>query len=537
MNYLYKLRYPLTLLFCVFFVVIFSKVIPYCMDEFGGYHTIMCHHYPFNKINTYRESCNAYDLKLFNTNIVLPLRVGQYIGSFPCLYYYPLFLLWKSPVSARFLGIIFIFLQAIILGYTFRLNKLSVFFALLLFFPYLLQHLIDTGQIGYQITSIFFLYFLINRWCTTLELRYPICASVVLFLGIWTKLSYFWYAPGILMLFLLQVWENKETIFQKKNTLLFFGQLFVSLITLGGLLSILFLSTSPSNPNEKYINVPLSYGTYSIKELLSTAWQRSKILGLLLNPYAAVERIYDFELPSANLLCYVYDILIYLSIPIALFILWKKSSASKYRLIAPTVMYAAFLLTVVMILRTQASRHMHHAILSFPFLILSAILLIKYILQFVQVHNNLILPKILLIRWFIFFVMLNTFFFSTFWWSPVPPVQDASRNEINKFLNNSTLAKNYFYVVIDWGMYYYQALYGPKEQSVIYMEPLDSQDLIDQLKNLKATYKRKLLFIYNSRTPESNMDLIHSSFLVERCKTINENLVWQILIEKDGEKK
>ncbi|MDP7281055.1 MAG: hypothetical protein QGG39_14400 [Candidatus Poribacteria bacterium] len=80
-------------------------------------------------------------------------------------------------------------------------------------------------------------------------------------------------------------------------------------------------------------------------------------------------------------------------------------------------------------------------------------------------------------------------------------------------------------------MYYYQGLYGHKSQSVLYIEPLHSDQQIQSLKDLSQKYQRKLLFIYRHDRSSSRLDLIRSAFsLSDHPETIN-NQIWRIVLE------
>ena len=520
----------LFLIIGIVIVMLFSKVVPLNMDEFLFYHPIICNYYPWNKLNTFRESCQGFDLNFLNMGPIIPLRAFPYIGSFPCIYYYPIFLIWKSPLSARLVGVIFLMLQAFLLSKIFRIRALFVFLGLLLFFPYFFQHMVDTGPIGFQTTCIFLLYFLANKWFTTITIGYPLFIAVIIFLNIWTKPTFFWLLPGISIIFLLQIWENRHKLFSKKESiLLFIQQAALSILLLIALLSILFLSTEPSNSSVRpYINLIGDLHYYTFQELLRGDWLSSGVVRALINPLEATQRIFE-PLPP-TLLTYLWDILLYLWVPLILVILWKHSFL-RQNLISTVILYISFILTLFIIIRTKNSLHMHHAILAFPFLILSILSIISLVI------NNKLLDKIgyfqkrFLIMLPVIFYILNAIFFNTFYKQPIRNHDDPSKVVVNSLLNSTDLAKKYFYVVIDWGMYYYQGLYGPKEQSVLYMEPLFLQGQIDQLKELSRSHNRKLLFIYNSRGTASNIPLIFSSFGVKRWDKIDESSVWQVLIE------
>ena len=509
-------------------VICFSKVVPFNMDEFGHYHYIICHHYKMNSLNSFRESCGGYDLNLFNSGLILPLRSYAYTGTFPSVYYYPLFLIWKDPHSARLLGMIFLIMQAFLLGKIFNINFLFFFIGLVLFFPYCFQHMVDTGPIGFQTTSIFLIYFLIDRWLTSNRIIYLLTVSFIIFLGVWTKLTYFWLMPGILLIFIFKLLTNKIIIIKNRKKILL--QLFISFSLLVALCSILFLSTSPNNSSDRpYLSQVVNADLYKVSDFLSGNWLGSRVIKSFINPLEATQRIY--EISPLDWISSLYIILLYFFIPFSVFIILVKFLFLWKDINPAIIFYIAFLVTSFLIIRTKASFLMHHAILAFPFLILGVFSLVVPILKHGSKNLSLLFKTTKI--WIIIFALLNLFFFFKFpnqnLWSHGE--NDISREEIRSVLNNNKVAEKYFYIITDWGMYYYQALYGPEIQSVLYMEPLYNKNQVDSLKALSEKYSRKVLFVYNSRGPSSNLQLIHDSFSVQRCRLIKESSTWQILME------
>ena len=126
------------------FLFIFSAHVPFSMDEFIQYHALSCLYYPSNNLNTFRESCSVHSLAVFS-DCYWPLRSFDYVGSLPGLIYFPLFYLWPSLYSARFLGLLFLMLQAFCLNRIFKVHFLVAFIGLLTFMPYAFQHVVDTG--------------------------------------------------------------------------------------------------------------------------------------------------------------------------------------------------------------------------------------------------------------------------------------------------------------------------------------------------------------------------------------------------------
>ena len=176
---------------------------------------------------------------------------------------------------------------------------------------------------------------------------------------------------------------------------------------------------------------------------------------------------------------------------------------------------------------------MHHTILSFPFLILSFLSIMDLLRKKSIDTFKFLSPQRIIKLWFLIFLLLNSYFFISFKNQDIKSHDDFSKVELNKVLKNEYLSKNYFYTVIDWGMYLYQGLYGDENQSVLYMEPLKKIRHINQLKELSDRHNRKVLFIYNSKITASDHVLIQQSFNLKPCALIKKDSVWNIMIEED----
>ena len=139
--------------------------------------------------------------------------------------------------------------------------------------------------------------------------------------------------------------------------------------------------------------------------------------------------------------------------------------------------------------------------------------------------------------WLIIFIVLNTYVFYKFPQQEIKNSDDPSKNQINKILKNEYLADNYIYVVVDWGMYYYQALYGDKNQAVIYIEPYKPAKYSNILREMAQKNKRKLLFIYNKKSGSETILTNQAGINLKNCLQVNRNSVWQIILEDDNSSK
>ena len=140
----------------VLLAIFSAKLAPYSMGEFCHYHSITSHHYRYNALNTYRENCRGYNLNLLNSrsdSCLSSLMLTREV-SLPWSTIH-LSTIWKSPISARLIGLIFLLIQSIVLSWIFNLRYPLMLTFLVSFFAYSFQHMVDTSPVFYTMTSIF----------------------------------------------------------------------------------------------------------------------------------------------------------------------------------------------------------------------------------------------------------------------------------------------------------------------------------------------------------------------------------------------
>ncbi|HOZ36481.1 MAG TPA: hypothetical protein PLR18_01465 [bacterium] len=515
----------LTITVMVVIVFAFSKNIPYDMDEFSLYHELACQFYPANELNTFRVGCDEFDLKLPWLGTVLPLREYSYMGSITSLYYWPVFLLWPSPPSARLMGLLFMIIQSLILSKIFKIKKEYLFLILLIFFQYSFLHIVDTGVVGLQITLIYLIYYLAVRLKAENNFLILAITGFLLWLGLWAKLTFFWLLPALLIV----IGKNLYGVIKKnappKKTII--KQIVWAALIFLALSSFLFLATDNngrlylSELNGRY-GEPLTLQGYWAKFHPKTIWN-SSIFQYYINPLLASERIYEVEKSPLVILA---GIIFYFP---ALFIVYqyfwdKKRKYNHEQLTKAFTNICLFMLTAIIIYFTRGAWSAHHAVLAMPFLILA--------------YGEMAMIKIpgnkKLLAWVILMLIINTGLWTTFTRQNLNVFDDFNKNKINILLQNEQLADQYIYVVLDWGMYYYQALYGNKNQAVIYIEPLNKTEQLAVVRDLARQEKRKLLFIYNQKTETANMEMLEKEIKLIPCPAM-AGQSWNILLENSVE--
>jgi hypothetical protein len=225
----------------------------------------------------------------------------------------------------------------------------------------------------------------------------------------------------------------------------------------------------------------------------------------LLNPFEATQRAYEPFAPGV--FSVVYALIMLSGVPLA----WAFSPKKKPDAL---IYYGAFWLTLGGILLAEQAVFVHHTILAFPFLIMAALT--------ARVSRRALCA----------FAILNVVPFLMFWRQPVLDHDDSSKVALNAVLRDSTLARRYLYVVVDWGLYYYQGLYGHDQQAVVYMEPLNLPYDIARLDGLRRSSGRKVAILYRRNGSVSDVPLLTGRFGLWPCAAVERNAVWQVLLER-----
>lgn len=496
-------------------LLFFAKYVPFNMDEFGQYVLISYHHSPLNRLNVFRESLAGYYLAPF-PNIFLPLRSFYYAGTLQAFLYYPIFMLWASPHSARSLGLIMLAFQAYFLYKIFKTDILVSFIFLISFMPYAFIHIVDTGPVTFQTTSVFFICYLLSQWMASLKKKkrfrweYPFIIGTILFLGLWYKLAYTFMLPGLSILILYYLIGNKKIFKSLSGKKILVRSLFVMAASAMIPAFLLLNSTDPyGDKYYKWLTSASTLGIFNFSKLIT-------LCNFFTNPLRAAHTIFLFRPDQIT----AQGVLLILTI-IAFIVLGTMQLRSKKIKIDFVVLnLLCFIATLLLMSKSERVDSMHHVVLSLPFLVLA----LFYIYSRVQ-------GRLLAIILAALFLLVNLNLYVNLTRLQPWPANHPGKVKLNELLNEK-YSNKYVFVVIDWGMYYMKALYGPRQQCVLYMEPLNSGYQIVKLNEILYKTKRKALFI-SLVNSESNLALIRTSFpSLAELKTDFDTGIWKVLYEK-----
>ncbi len=491
-------------LFLGLFVYVFFKFVPFNVDEFLAYHPIACLEYPQNKLNTFRESCSEYDLAIVPPNY-LPLRSYKYVGSFHSLLYYPLFKIWPSPYSARCMGLLMLVLQAYLVFKIFNVGFFNSLMMLAVFLPYAFQHMVDTGPVAFQTTSIFLICYLAKQWAEKLahgkkhSWLYAFAIGLVMFLSVWNKVFYFVLMPAIFSLTAYFLIINKQ-IWKAGIIKNFFRDVFLLFFVLGLLIFLLFHAVDRQGmPYYKIFSqethvIPLSD--------LSQWWGHfQEIFKYFANPLLAAHRIFilntdSFFTPSGVSLLFLFVLLLG-------FGLWRlRGRTPGAGFIVLNVFL--FILTLLLMAQDKDVWAMHHLVLTLPFILLA----VFYVLS--QLGDK----KIVLLFTLVFFLINLGLYYSL---RSLRINGEETTNEcavshglvaLNEALK--PYSHDDVFVVVSWGLYYFKSLYGNRDQCVLYIDlppikyfnsaqPFSSLNVLQSFEKIQRVtakaHKKGVLFI------------------------------------------
>ena len=356
-------------LISIIFLFIFSSYVPFDTFEFLIYHTLASNYYHLNKLNTFWEGANAYYLAPL-PNLYLPLRSFDYIGIVHDIIYYPLFKLWPSPYSARFLGLLMLIIQAYFIYKIFKIDILISFIFLFSCMPYVFQHLVDTGPVTFQLTSIFCICYFAHRWLVHIKngyshsWRYPLVIGLILFLGFWAKVAYLFLLPAIIILIFYYIIHSEISLKNQPISKILIRDLLI-LFGVAAILSfILFFAQQPDGT--RYYNVFINGRVINFFKFNAWIEKVKEFASFFLNPLSSARRVFliknNITLKGISL-CSVMIVLICSGI-------WQlRLKKEKISFIILNI--ALFFLTLFLMSFCTRAGGMHHIVLSFPFLILA----------------------------------------------------------------------------------------------------------------------------------------------------------------------
>jgi len=481
------------------FTLFLSQITPYHMDEVLVHHALACLRAPLNAENVFLEACGRYDLNVWIPlfgSVRLPLRSFEYVGSIASLFYLPLYFIWDHPLSNRVLGMLALGVQAWALHRLFRVSWLLTTGLLLGFFPYAFQHFVDTGQLCLQTTLLLVLGVVVQRWAARLQenrltaaLAYAGTSGLLLALGFLLRLSFVFVTPGALLVLTaylgFQLWQGS---FQGKRLL---TSSCVFVICFG--IPVELLLTAENSAGLPYYASMSKYS--SPLALLLNPWAYYEhllvLLPFILRPMWSAHVLFNVEPASTFGTWFNYGIG-------AIFALSFVRAAGRRQQLLACTCYLAGVITFLIVGLSSMSWAMHHVVLSYPFFIVG-------IAAQWSGYGHRKSRKVSALIWIWFFLSGASLYWHL---RQLPPAQEAIVGVIatNRYISQN-FATDHVIVVVDWGLYYVQALYGPRSQSVLFVDRPGDFHLAARISSIATRLNRKLLIATSNGDPERLLEL------------------------------
>lgn len=451
------------------YTLLLSAHLHVTMDEFLAYHPIACALQECNaEWNRMTDRCGGYDLAplpwLFREPAYLPLRAYWYVGSVQSLLYFPLYLAWPSPHSARFFGMLMLGLQSILLGALFSLRPLVIGAFLFAFFPYAFQHLVDTGQLSVTLTVLLLQLYLARGWTRALATGssrawwYAGLSGFLYFVIVWIRPNNVLYLAPFGVLHLYSLWSDMRSPAWIAGGRKLAGQ--CALMAFVFVTGVGILATAIDRSGRPYYELflrmngeptAIDLSPFSVFPEFEERFSR-----YLLNPLSAahvIARVSGQATPQGVAL--IALTLVFLGTA------WSKGWRREYRSFS-ILCFALFLGTLPLVSLLKNAWAMHHLIPAFPFLILA-------ILSQIPRHGT---------PWALrgaaaLFLLVNASLYREVARAGMPgPNHARALIAFNDELNRR-FAETHIFMPLDWGIYFLKLVYGPRNQCMAWPDNLD----------------------------------------------------------------
>ncbi|HPO48924.1 MAG TPA: hypothetical protein PLO89_01235 [Spirochaetota bacterium] len=536
-------------------------VIPPSMDEFLPYHQFARFFFPDSKEHKFREPANdSFDIRIFG--LKLPLRAYPYIGYSESLRYLPFYLISRSYISARIMKLILILLSLFALW---KVTKIPLHFATILVLfnlPLIFQMIVDTGPVAYQIMIALLIPLIIKE---TKNVFFAILSGILLYFAFEIKTIFFYlsFPIAVVSFFLIINDFIKESKKEKIKRIIF-----VSIIIISFLIPTVITITGKTKYGSFYCGELIqSRKNISIIDFEGQYARYKNSFKIYFDSFMNFgHRVYGTSDDGKTISYFIFLIILAFFVLFIIVYIYQKeiirfdflkknnffineirfekieivkykykkflnSNSERnfsYELIMSFVSFFSFAFIFININRMSDSWAGHHIILSFPFLILSIAFAVKAVYNF--------FPKTTIVL-FILLMFFNSFLTLKLVSKNPLPTDDKSKIKILNYLNKKEKAQKNLYVIIDWGMYYISSIYGPKEQIVLYIDPLTEIYQLKEVENIAKRKNRDIFFIL--RKNASGDTKLISSYFGKTSRIIDgkmqENDLWQIWSSKIAE--
>ena len=479
-------------------------------DEYLFDVPLVCKEYPMAAKNIFRYNCDNSNLYILGEPF--KLLSFYYTGAGATILHYPFYKLINNHNSTRFLGLTLLFFTSLFAA---RLTKTKLWMSLLIVgcsYPLAYQSLFDTGPVAFQCMSIFGLPYLLSVILAEESKKKRIFLSLVL--GFWAffaleqKAIFALALPSTALLFF--AFYDRKTTFKNLISAVLPGLLLFAVLT-----GLLF--SGKTQWGSTYFNDIVGLGKITEdKASKETVYEHAIFFidGYLTNLFHFSHRHFVTDLYPSRYISLAIISLMFISISSCLyfatkprrerFYLWTLSAGLVFFLIA----------------QTKGSWAGHHIIFVFPFVLSQVLSSLSSLQEKLPRASTIVLSLILLLNASLILIIDKKNFHDDSSWGKL---------EIYKILDDKDFSKKHIVAHLDWGSYLADSLYGPKDQFVVSIEPLWSENTMKDLIKIAKEADRKIAIMKKVKT-DSNFEIVKSHLpTLEKAPT--NTRTWELWVE------
>lgn len=488
-----------------------QRVLPYNMDEFVHYHALGCATAPLGQdLPSFRDGCGLYELRLPGTGLWLPLRSYYYIGSFPAAVYLPFWLVIDDPVAARIQGGLFFVLFVLLASRLLQVRPIRVLLASLVFPVFVVSFVADQGPVGLSVLLLLAALLAVRRALSEETpgrgAAWAALAGGAVFLGLWVKLIFGWWLPGLALYALAEVRRRGGTL---KEALPRLAPL--ALAAGLALLAPLAVLLASHDVDGRPYGAALSRGRISLDT--AQVVDGSSLLGRYLVDASLVSPR-NVTLPGSRL-----DLVPAL---VAALVLAAALASSRPRRREVGGWFSLALLTFAVATTSAFTQWPHH----FVFPAVFGVLALAVALESLGKGPRVLVTLVVLTVWVSVGVRWPS---ATF-----PRDSSPGKDELLSFVRQRGLDREMFQVHSSWGTYYIAQLFGAPERLAVFVKGIpDDAVQLRQVACLARDHGRPLLLVSSREWPR--MQTSHVDEILGRpSRTWRFDDWWAIAYETEG---
>ncbi len=460
----------LVLIISVFFITWCVLFVPTNMDELCAFHRLACL-YPNSCLNTFRESCSAYQV---DYGYFKYFQSYNYIGITSSFLYYPLWSVWKSTNSFYTLGIIFLVIFSMTLVRTIGLGRKYAIVPFC-YFPVAFSFLHDSGPVRLGMLSFPILALITSKMLDEprafRKLFFGLVAAVLFILCVEDKPFYLYLFPCLLFFIIGCRTYTSGSFDISKNKLAIV--LIIFLIS-AGLYILLFAGNVGGTSYFNYLrNASINQSSLpAVSAANQIKFQLEHIYYYTFSFPMYGSRIFEIRFDVASI--FAFTLVCFLLLLIYVELKYNK----KFNIVIWLFILSYMSACIIFCIMGNPRLGHHYVYLHIPVLALLLIAANKNHERFKMVVSFVLFSNIISIC-----VLLMT---------PIAGHSARERTDVFNYLRQNEVATENVINFSTWGGYYNQSLYGNKNQLVTFVAPLNSKGAF-QLNELAKITSRNIL--------------------------------------------